>query len=232
MGNEIYKKIKGGLIVSCQALEGEPLYKETGNVMNLMALAAVEGGACAIRAQGLIDIKQIKETVDVPIIGIYKKKYEGFESYITPTMNEVDELVLLGCDIIAVDATKQKRGDSISSFQYIREIKEKYPTQLIMADCADLQDAIQADKAGADFIGTTLSGYTGYSKNIKKPNIDLIKQIKNNTSKPIIAEGGFTNYEEVNKALSNGAYSVVIGTAITRPREITRNIVKNIIRIK
>lgn len=226
--NELINKLKNKLIVSCQAHEGEPLYKPEGQIMCLMAKAAVLGGAVAIRAEGLVDIPQIQKVVDVPIIGIYKKKHKGFDGYITITMDEVDALAELGVEIIAVDATQLKRGDGKSTSQYIKEIKHKYPDILIMADCSTLEEGIEAEKGGADFIGTTMSGYTPYTQHISRPNFMLIEDLAKVCKKPIIAEGGFSTAEEVKKALRLGAHSVVIGGAITRPHEITKKIVDSL----
>ena len=123
------ERLKGKLIISCQALPGEPLYREEGGVMVLMAKAAIEAGAVGIRAQGVTDIAQIKEAFDVPVIGIIKRAYPGYGSYITATMKEVDELVAVGSDIIALDATLRERaGETLDEF--IAQIKAKYPDQL------------------------------------------------------------------------------------------------------
>ena len=109
---EVLKRIKGGLIVSCQALSTEPLCDPY--IMSMMAYAAKEGGAVGIRANTTVDIEAIKKKVDLPIIGIIKKDYEGSDVYITPTEKEVEELVRTGVDIIAVDATKRMRPGNIT----------------------------------------------------------------------------------------------------------------------
>ena len=157
---EILEQIQGGLIVSCQALEHEPLYTKEGGIMPLMAKAAAQSGAVGIRANTVRDITQIKEVVDLPVIGIIKKEYEGTPMYITVTMREVDELVACGVDIIAVQGTSALRPDGSSAPEFIKAIKEKYPDQPVMADCATLEEGIACAKAGADFVGTTMRGYT------------------------------------------------------------------------
>ena len=119
----IFKQIKGGLIVSCQALEHEPLYTKEGGVMPLMAKAAAQSGAVGIRANTVRDITQIKEAVDLPVIGIIKKDYEGTPMYITVTMKEVDELVACGVDILAVQGTSALRPDGSTAPQFIAAIK-------------------------------------------------------------------------------------------------------------
>ena len=131
---KLFAQIKGGLIVSCQALETEPLYTKEGGVMPLMAKAAAMSGAVGIRANTVRDITQIKQVVDLPVIGIIKKDYPGTPMYITVTMKEVDELVACGVDILAVQGTGALRPDGMTSPEFIKAIKEKYPDQLLMAD--------------------------------------------------------------------------------------------------
>ena len=110
---KLFAQIKGGLIVSCQALEHEPLYTKEGGVMPLMAKAAAMSGAVGIRANTVRDITQIKQVVDLPVIGIIKKDYPGTPMYITVTMKEVDELVACGVDILAVQGTGALHGKDI-----------------------------------------------------------------------------------------------------------------------
>lgn len=225
MMHPIIKKLENELVVSCQALEGEPLYKEEGGVMVLMAKAALEGGAVAIRAQGVVDIKQIKEAFDVPVIGIIKRDYPEYESYITTTMREVDELVEAGSDIIAIDATKAKRGDGTTINEFFQEIKAKYPDQLLMADISTLEEGLNAANLGFDLIGTTMSGYTPYSRQEAGPDIELIRQLAEQTDTPIVAEGKIHSPEDLAAAFEAGAFTAVVGGAITRPQQLTENFV-------
>ena len=148
---KLFAQIKGGLIVSCQALEHEPLYTKEGGVMPLMAKAAAMSGAVGIRANTVRDITQIKEVVDLPVIGIIKKDYPGTPMYITVTMKEVDELVACGVDILAVQGTGALRPDGSTSAEFIRAIKAKYPDQLVMAEghIHSPEQAVKALEAGA-----------------------------------------------------------------------------------
>ena len=139
---KLFAQIKGGLIVSCQALETEPLYTKEGGVMPLMAKAAAMSGAVGIRANTVRDITQIKQVVDLPVIGIIKKDYPGTPMYITVTMKEVDELVACGVDILAVQGTAALRPNGMTSPEFIKAIKEKYPDQLLMADCDNVENAL------------------------------------------------------------------------------------------
>ena len=218
---ELYEYLRGELIVSCQALPGEPLYREEGGVMCLMAQAATNAGVKAIRAQGIVDIKQIKEQTNLPVIGIIKKSYPGYATYITATMDEVDKLVEVGSDIIALDCTNRERGDGKTPSEFVKEIKEKYPNIVLMADISNLEEAIEAEKAGVDFVGTTMNGYTPYTTVSKKFDPSLVKEIVKNVKIPVIAEGKIHEPKEAKAALEAGAHCMVVGGAITRPQEIT-----------
>lgn len=218
--NEILKAIKGGLIVSCQALPDEPLH--SSYIMSRMAFAAKEGGAAGIRANTVEDIAEIKKTVDLPIIGIIKAVYDDSDVYITPTIKEVDELVTCGVDIIAVDATNRPRPRNLSFEEFFTEVRTKYPDQLFMADTSCFEEGKKARELGIDIVGTTMSGYTPYTKGKILPDIELMKRYVNELDCPVIAEGGIWSPEQLKEALDTGVLAAVVGTAITRPREITR----------
>ena len=206
---KLFEQIKGGLIVSCQALETEPLYTKEGGVMPLMAKAAAMSGAVGIRANTVRDI------------GIIKKDYPGTPMYITVTMKEVDELAACGVDILAVQGTGALRPDGSTSAQFIRAIKEKYPDQLVMADCDNFENAMLCAEAGADFVGTTMRGYTPETKGIDDIDFDFVHKLAAECPAKIIAEGHIHYPEQAVKALEAGAFALVVGGAITRPAEIT-----------
>lgn len=220
---EIKDRIQGKLIVSCQALKEEPLY--SSYIMSRMAYAALLGGASGIRANTVEDIIEIKKIVNLPVIGIIKQVYPDCDVYITPTMKEVDALVGCGCEIIAIDATDRKRPEGISLEESFTEIRNKYPQQLFMADCSSVSEGMKAAEIGFDFIGTTMSGYTPYTKGEQLPNLTMIKELAEKSGKPVIGEGGIWCPEDLKAVLDAGAFCAVVGTAITRPMEITRRYV-------
>ncbi len=223
---EILEQIKGGLIVSCQALETEPLYDSY--IMSKMAWAAFLGGAVGIRANTVVDIKAIKEKVDLPVIGIIKQVYDDSDVYITPTMKEVDALVEVGCEIIAVDATNRLRPNGVTFEEFFKEVRTKYPNQLFMADTSCFDEGKKAAELGCDLIGTTMAGYTPYTKGTPLPDYTLMKRYVTELDAPVIAEGGIWSPDQLKKAIDIGVHAAVVGTAITRPMDITKRFVNAI----
>ncbi|MGN0525753.1 N-acetylmannosamine-6-phosphate 2-epimerase [Eubacterium sp.] len=221
---KILEQIKGGLIVSCQALPHEPLYDSY--IMSKMAYAAMLGGAVGIRANTIVDILAIRKRVDLPIIGIIKQEYDGSDVYITPTMDEVDALVEIGCDIIATDATNRIRPNGKTFEDFFSEVRAKYPNQLFMADTSCFEEGQLAERLGFDLIGTTMAGYTPYTKGRSLPDLELIEKYSKELNVPIIAEGGIWSPEDLKNVYKAGAFSAVCGTAITRPMDITKRFVK------
>lgn len=220
--NEILNLIRGNLIISCQALPGEPLYVEEKSVMYLMARAAKLAGAKCIRTNSVRDVREIKAETGLPVIGLIKQVYEGYEPYITPTMKEVDELVEAGADIIATDCTLRKRGDGLTPEEWIAKIRRRHGDVLLMADISNYEEGVQAWKAGVDFVGTTMSGYTPCSRQEDGPDLELVRALSQTVDIPVIGEGKVHYPEQAVEMLDAGAYAVVVGGAITRPLEIAR----------
>lgn len=217
---EVLEQIKGKLIVSCQALPEEPLYSSF--IMSRMAYAAMKGGASGIRCNTVEDIKEIKKTVDLPLIGIIKAVYENSDVYITPTMKEVDALVKEEVAIIAMDATNRRRPDTKDLKEFFTVVRQKYPQQLFMADCSCEEEGFFAAELGFDLIGTTMSGYTPYTKGTVLPNCKMIESLAKQCGKPVIAEGGIWVPEQLREVMKAGAFAAVVGSAITRPMDITK----------
>ena len=220
--NQKIENLKGKLIVSCQALPAEPLHSSF--IMGRMALAAKMGGAAGIRANTAEDIREVQQQVDLPIIGIVNRDYDDSRVYITPTEQEVEELIAAEPEIIAMDATGTARPGGKSLDVFFREMKEKYPSQLWMADCSTVEEALHADELGFDFIGTTLVGYTEQSENdrIEENDFEILRKILAGAKHKVIAEGNINTPEKARRVIELGAYSVVVGSIITRPQLITK----------
>lgn len=220
--NDKVKSIHQKLIVSCQALPQEPLHSSF--IMGRMALAAFQGGAYGIRANTKEDIAEIQNNVDLPIIGIVKRDYDDSAVYITPTMKEVEELMEVKPEIIALDATGALRPGNVTLDDFFKKCRETYPDQLWMADCSTIEEALHADELGFDFIGTTMVGYTPQSKGdkIEENDFEIIRTILARAKHPVIAEGNINTPEKVKRVIELGCYSVVVGSIITRPQLITK----------
>lgn len=226
MNNSKYDKIQKGLVVSCQALPDEPMYGR--DTMPKMAYAAYLGGAVGIRANTVRDINAINKKLagSLPIIGLIKKVYEDSPVYITPTFKEVKALIKSECTVIALDATLRDRpkGCKLQDLvKYIRENSDK----AIMADIATYEEAVNAEKLGFDLISTTLRSYTEETQGITIPDLEFCKKLHQDIKDSVVvAEGGIHTFSEVNAILDIGIDRIIIGGAITRPMEITKNYVK------
>ena len=175
---------------------------------------------------------QLKKEVDLPVICLYKVDYDNSEIYITPTMKEIDAIMTAAPDIIALDATNRKRPDGSTIETFFPEVRKKYPDMIFMADCASYEDGMRAQKLGFDIVGTTLCGYTPDTKGTEIPCFPMLEKLAQDLTIPLIAEGGIWEPQQLQKAFACGAYAAVIGTAITRPREITKRFVNAITKIK
>lgn len=215
----ILEQIRGQLIVSCQALDDEPLHGS--DIMAAMARAAEEGGAAGIRANGGPDIAAIRKSTRLPIIGLKKVVVAGFEVYITPHFESAAEVAAAGADLIAIDGTGRSRPGADDLAGLIRRIHAELGKP-VLADCATVEEAINAAAAGADAVATTMSGYTEETRDVSSFQPDLVRAFVQAVSVPVIAEGRIWVPEEAVAALDAGAHAVVVGSAITRPQEITR----------
>ena len=225
---EILDAIHGKMIISCQAIPGEPLYLEDDSVMYLMARAAKRAGTPAIRTSSIRDVAAIKKETGLPVIGLVKINYPGYDSYITPTMKEVDDLVAVGSDVVALDCTLRKRGDGTTINEFIAQIRQKYLDIILMADISNYEEGINAWKCGVDIVGTTMSGYTDYTSKKDEPDYELMTRLAADIDIPVIGEGKIHYPDQAVKALQTGIWSIVVGGAITRPLEIAQRFMKAI----
>ncbi|WP_084958426.1 N-acetylmannosamine-6-phosphate 2-epimerase [Thermoactinospora rubra] len=219
-GAEVLGRLRGGLVVSCQAYPGDPLFGPA--YMAEMARAAVAGGAVAVRINSPADVAAVRAVVDVPIVGLWKDG--DAEVYITPTAGHAIAVARAGAEIVALDATGRPRGDGLDLAATIERIRERTGA-LVMADVATFEEGLAAVAAGADCLSTTLSGYTPDSPPGPEPDLDLVARLSAACPVPVFAEGRITTPEQADRALALGAHAVVVGGAITRPADITRRFV-------
>jgi len=217
---------KGALVVSCQARADNPLHGPV--YMSAMAKAAEVGGAKGIRANGEADVAAIRAVTALPIIGISKVWDDRFPVYITPGFEAAAQIARAGADIIGLDATPRPRdGEPVD--RLIRRIRAELGKE-VFADIATLEEGRAAQAAGATYVATTLAGYTEEtaSRKTEGPDLELLSALVAELLVPVVAEGRFDTPDLVAEAFRRGAHAVVVGTAITNPREITRKFVQAI----
>lgn len=216
------ERLAGGIVVSCQAREGNALHGPV--FMAAMAAAAVAGGAVGIRADGVADISAIRAAIgpDIAIMGISKYKLPDGGLFITPTAASAREIIAAGANLVAVEATTRARPGGETLADVVDGIHAA--GALAMADCATIEDARAAVEAGVDAAGSTMSGYAGGPK-LAGPDFDLIAQMATELPVPVFAEGRVWTREDAKEALDRGATFVVVGTAITNPQAITERFV-------
>jgi len=231
---ESVKRLRGRLIVSVQASEGEPLC--SSEHINALAQSAINGGAGALRLEGVDNIKFVGKRTDLPIIGLIKSslvpEHERLKRvYITPTFDDAVSLAKAGADIIALDATARPRPDGSTVAQLIDRIHSELGKP-VWADIATLEEGLQVGNAKVDLVSTTLSGYTAEtSANHKdEPDLELLQGLCRQLTLPVVLEGKVWEPSQVTAAFKMGAYAVVVGSAITRPHLITRRFVDAIPR--
>ena len=225
--HETVQRLAKGLIVSCQASEGSALHGPA--FMGAMALEAERGGACGLRINGPDDISAVRGMTSLPIIGIYKQKHVGYESYITVTFESAHQIVNAGADLVAMDGTGRPLPDGYSLSELIARIHDELHVP-VMADVSTLQEGIAAAQAGADIVATTMSGYTAQSRSAinDTPDFMLIEELVATVTVPVIVEGRVTTLEQLTRCFSLGAFAVCIGGAITNPQMLTQRFVNSI----
>lgn len=220
MKSDVLERLKNGMIISCQS-EGDDPFNTNPEYMALFAKAAEMGGAVGIRTQGIEKLKAIKRSTDLPVIGLLKNKFQDGTVRITGSFKEVEDLIDAGSDIIAIDGTFRER-EGLSGPDFIAEVKKRYGC-VVLADIATCDEALACEKNGANAISTTLNGYTPDTlSSIEGPNLYLLEEILKKIKIPVFAEGRYNSPYDAQLAMEMGAYGVISGTAITRPRVITK----------
>ena len=218
------QKLKDGIIVSCQAEGNDPFNHP--RMLAAFAQAAQMGGAVAIRAEGIENISAIRAVVDLPIIGIIFGQYLDESALITPDFSDIENILEAGADIVALDVTPRLRPNGMDGIEFFDEVRNKYSVPL-MADISTFAEGVQAAELGADAVATTLSGYTSYSETTStdEPDFQLIEDLSRVAKVPVIAEGRIWTLDQARAAQRGGAFAVVVGSAITRPRVVTSKFV-------
>jgi N-acylglucosamine-6-phosphate 2-epimerase len=213
----IVKILKGSLIASCQPIPRGPL--DFSSFILASAKASIIGGAKGLRIEGFKNLKIIKKSLNLPVIGIKKRVSKSYPVIITPLLSDVEKLSELGAEIIAFDSTLRERPYSVGSLiSKIHSCK-----RIAMADCSTIKDATNAIENGADILSTTLSRYTNEKLPPKNPDFKFLNQLIKKFKVPIIAEGRFNTPVFYKKAIKSGAHAVVVGSALNRIELITKS---------
>ncbi|TDE39309.1 N-acetylmannosamine-6-phosphate 2-epimerase [Nonomuraea mesophila] len=215
-GTDMFGLLRGGLVVSCQAYEGEPLHGP--QFMSAMARSAVLGGAAGVRVNGPADVAAVRAAVPVPVVGLWKDG-DG-DVYITPTLEHALTVVRAGADIVALDATSRPRPDGRGLAETIAGVHRA--GALVMADVSTAEEGVAAAEFGADCVSTTLSGYTSAAPPPDGPDLGLVAVLAGKLDIPLFAEGRIGTPAQAARAIELGAHAVVVGGAITRPADITQ----------
>lgn len=222
--DDVLNQIRHKLIVSCQGYD-EKTFHSAEDMLH-MANAAYLGGCAGFRLNSPDYIRLVKHNFpNVPIIGIWKRMYDDSEVYITPDEESVYALKEAGADIVALDCTFRKNHYDEFGWETVKKVKKKNPNIILMADCSTYDEAKAAVDAGVDIVSTTMSGYTSYSTSHEHPDFEMLKKCKENLDVFVICEGKIWTREDARKCFEYGADAIVVGTAITNPKMITRRFV-------
>jgi N-acylglucosamine-6-phosphate 2-epimerase len=219
------ERMRGGLVVSVQAAPGSPL--AAPEHLAAIARAVEAGGAAGIRTEGVDAVRAIREAVQVPVIGLVKRRVPGSEVYITPGLEDALAVAKAGAELVALDATERSRPGGTSGAEFVAAAAAELPG-MIVADVDRSSAGSAAAAAGAAAVATTLSGYTDASgeagAGFAAPDIALVEELAGAVDVPVLAEGRYGRAEDVRAAFDAGAFAVVVGTAITDPAELTRRL--------
>lgn len=217
----LLEQIRHGLIVSCHAETRAAI--DPLDLLHMYAVAAEDGGARALRVEGCAAVAALRGRTTLPIIGFVKGSHADGSELITPTLEDIEALFTAGADVVAIDATKRKRPSGMDGFTFFDEARKRF-TRPLWADCSMFREGVRAAEAGADLVATTLSGYTPATAETdhSEPDYTMIRELALSLVIPVVAEGRIWSPRAAAHALKEGAYAVVVGSAITRPAVITR----------
>ena len=223
MTRPIVERLRGGLIVSCQARPASPLYGP--RFMAAFGRAASLAGAVGVRVAGPRDVRALRRALDLPIIGISKQREAAWPVYITPTLQAARSLIRAGADIVALDATHRPRRGGRTPEDLIAAVHGDLGCA-VMADIDSIEEGLAAANAGADLLATTLAGYTDARPATDGPDLALVRELAARVSVPVVCEGRLRDPDDVRAAFAAGAFAVVVGTAITNPVAIAERFVR------
>lgn len=221
--NSPFQVLRGGLIVSCQATEGDPL--DDLDTLTRIATSVLRGGAVGLRAEGIARIAAFRSITELPLIGIVKTYDAKGDVYITPDFQSAKAISDAGADIIALDCTARRLTAAEPWPASIERIHAEL-RKPVLADIASVEDGVAAEQAGADAVATTLYGYTAETAGVRAPSWELVERLLRQVKVPVVVEGHIASPTEVRKAFELGAWAVVVGSAITRPETITSRFVE------
>jgi N-acylglucosamine-6-phosphate 2-epimerase len=222
MTDTLIARIRGGVLVSCQAGWESPL--NAPHFIAALAKSAERGGAAGFRVDGPENIAAVRAVSELPILGIYKVLHPGFDVFITSSFADARAAVDAGANLVALDGTSRPRPGG----EHLGDIIERLHLECgvpVMTDIATVEEGLHAVELGADLVATTLAGYTPYSQAKDGPALDVVRGLVAHTSVPVIVEGRIWTVDELHACFVAGAWAVVIGSAITVPEFITRRFV-------
>ncbi len=198
-------ELRGSLIVSVQAPQDSSLRK----ALVPIAAAVVAAGAAGLRLDGPKVIRACRH-LGVPILGIYK------DGSITPTFDHARAVVRAGASLVAT-----------AHLELIARIRRELRVEVV-ADVSTMEEGLRAFAEGADAVATTLSGYTPQSPRLEGPDLALVAKLTRHGR--TIAEGRYGTPAQARSAFRRGAWAVVVGSAITRPDNLTRRFLSQLRR--
>jgi N-acylglucosamine-6-phosphate 2-epimerase len=213
--------LRNKLIVSVQAAPGDPL--DHIDTLTRIAIAVTRGGAAGIRANGADSVAAFRTAIKQPILGILKRKI-GPDVSITPDFASANAIAHAGANVIALDCTVARHPQAEPWPDLVTRIHRELGKP-VLADIATEEEAFAAEACGADAVATTLYGFTPQTSGARSVNWDMVIALVAKLHIPLIVEGHISRPEDVRRALDLGAFSVVVGSAITRPESITARFV-------
>lgn len=217
------ERLRGRLVVSCQAPPGDPL--RDPEVIGRLAESVLAAGASGVRVDTPEHVRAVLDRIETTVVGLWKDGDTGV--YITPTLEHALAVAEAGAQIVAVDGTERDRPDGRHLGEVITQLHDRLGVA-VLADVATLPQGLRAAALGADAVASTLAGYVGPEPPRDGPDLDLVEGLAAKLDVPVVAEGRIRTPSQARQALQRGAFAVVVGTAITSPAWITRRFLEEV----